>query len=256
MTQDVHKTALVTGAANRIGKAIARDLASAGLSVAVHYHRSGEAARALVEELEAAGGRATAIAADLRDESQTGGLVEEAVSRLGPVTCLINNASAFEYDSVDDATRANWDGHMAVNMRAPFLLSQALSKALPADARGAVINMIDQRVWNLTPHFVTYTLSKSGLWTMTRTLAMALAPRIRVNAIGPGPTLPSARQSEEHFTNQVARTPLGRAISLDEICAAVRFILDAPSLTGQMIALDSGQHLGWQHPLDDARPDE
>jgi NAD(P)-dependent dehydrogenase (short-subunit alcohol dehydrogenase family) len=145
---------------------------------------------------------------------------------------------------------------MNVNLRAPFVLAQGLAAALPADASATIINMIDQRVWNLTPHFVSYTLAKSGLWTMTQTLAMALAPRIRVNAIGPGPTLPSTRQTEAHFATQVERTPLRRAVTLDEICAAVRFILDAPALTGQMIALDSGQHLGWQHPNDVRPPEE
>lgn len=249
-------TALVTGAGNRIGRAIALDLANAGWSVAVHHNRSAEAAASLVDEITAQGGQATAMAADLGDDAETSSLVARATERLGPVTCLINNASVFEQDSVENATRASWDRHMTVNLRAPFVLAQQLARILPSDGTASIVNLIDQRVWNLTPHFLSYTLSKSGLWTMTQTLAMALAPRIRVNAIGPGPTLPSARQTEIHFAAQVERTPLRRAVALDEICAAVRFILDAPSLTGQMIALDSGQHLGWQHPEENQPPDE
>ena len=256
MTSDIPATALVTGAANRIGRAIALDLAAAGWSVAVHHNRSVDAATALVDDITANGGRATAIAADLTEDTQTAAVLTETADRLGPVTCLVNNASVFEHDSVESATRASWDRHMNVNLRAPFVLAQGLAAALPADGTAAIINMIDQRVWNLTPHFVSYTLAKSGLWTMTQTLAMALAPRIRVNAIGPGPTLPSTRQSDAHFATQVESTPLRRAVALDEICAAVRFILDAPALTGQMIALDSGQHLGWQHPNDVRPPEE
>ncbi len=256
MTSDIPATALVTGAANRIGRAIALDLAAAGWSVAVHHNRSVDAATALVDDITANGGRAAAIAADLTEDTQTAAVLTETADRLGPVTCLVNNASVFEHDSVESATRASWDRHMNVNLRAPFVLAQGLAAALPADGTAAIINMIDQRVWNLTPHFVSYTLAKSGLWTMTQTLAMALAPRIRVNAIGPGPTLPSTRQSDAHFATQVESTPLRRAVALDEICAAVRFILDAPALTGQMIALDSGQHLGWQHPNDVRPPEE
>jgi NAD(P)-dependent dehydrogenase (short-subunit alcohol dehydrogenase family) len=256
MTSDIPATALVTGAANRIGRAIALDLAAAGWSVAVHHNRSVDAASDLVDDITANDGRAVAIAADLTEDVQTAALLTETADRLGPVTCLVNNASVFEHDSVESATRASWDRHMNVNLRAPFVLAQGLAAALPADGCATIINIIDQRVWNLTPHFVSYTLAKSGLWTMTQTLAMALAPRVRVNAIGPGPTLPSARQSEAHFAAQVERTPLRRAVTRDEICAAVRFILDAPALTGQMIALDSGQHLGWQHPNDGRPPDE
>ena len=256
MTSDIPATALVTGAANRIGRAIALDLAAAGWSVAVHHNRSVDAATALVDDITANGGRAAAIAADLTEDTQTAAVLTETADRLGPVTCLVNNASVFEHDSVESATRASWDRHMNVNLRAPFVLAQGLAAALPADGTAVIINMIDQRVWNLTPHFVSYTLAKSGLWTMTQTLAMALAPRIRVNAIGPGPTLPSTRQSDAHFATQVESTPLRRAVALDEICAAVRFILDAPALTGQMIALDSGQHLGWQHPNDVRPPEE
>jgi NAD(P)-dependent dehydrogenase (short-subunit alcohol dehydrogenase family) len=202
------------------------------------------------------GGKAAAVRADLADESEVADLVAAGTEALGPITCLVNNASRFDYDTVATASRASWDHHLEVNLRAPFVLAQSFAAALPAGRAGAIINLIDQRVWNLTPHFMSYTISKAGLWTLTQTLALALAPRIRVNGIGPGPTLPSARQSDDQFAAQVERTPLGRSVAVSEICTAVRFILDAPSLTGQMIALDSGQHLGWQHPDQPAQPDE
>ncbi len=250
------QAALVTGAGRRVGRAMALDLAAQGWAVAVHYHTSADAAEGVVGEIEAAGGRAVALAADLTDEEQTGGLLGRAAQALGPLTCLINNASVFEPDGVADATRQSWDRHMATNLRAPFVLTQALAGQLPDGWEGNVINLIDQRVWNLTPFFTTYTLSKAGLWTLTRTLAMALAPRIRVNAIGPGPTLPSQRQSEAQFARQAAATPLGREVAMNEICRGVRFILAARSMTGQMIALDAGQHLGWAQPQATRLPEE
>jgi NAD(P)-dependent dehydrogenase (short-subunit alcohol dehydrogenase family) len=172
-------------------------------------------------------------------------LVPAAVAALGPLGCLVNNASIFVRDEAMTATAQSWDSHMSVNLRAPLFLSQAFARQLPATAEGAIINIIDERVWHLTPHFTSYTVSKAGLWTLTQTLALALAPRIRVNAIGPGPTLPSVYQSQAEFDAQQARMPLRRGTTPAEICAAARFILDAPALTGQMIALDGGQHLGW-----------
>ena len=246
----------MTGAGSRIGRAIALDLASAGWAVAVHYNKSADGAAEVVETISADGGKATALQADLGNEEEVADLVATATGALGAITCLVNNASRFDNDTVATTTRESWDRHLEVNLRAPFVLSQSLAATLPTDRTGAIINLIDQRVWNLTPHFVSYTISKAGLWTLTRTLALALAPRIRVNGIGPGPTLPSARQSEDQFAAQVAQTPLARSVAVSEICAAVRFILDAPSLTGQMIALDSGQHLGWQNSNDPAEPDE
>ena len=239
--------ALVTGAAKRIGRAIAADLAAHGWPIVVHYHRSEEAARGLIAEIEERGGRAVALQADLHDEDETAALVGKAVAAIGPITCLINNASVFEDDSPGTVTRQSWDLHMQVNLRAPFILTQAVGRQLPEGLAGNVINILDQRVWNLTPHFTTYTLSKAALWALTRTLAMALAPGIRVNAVGPGPTLPSPRQSEEQFARQWSSMPLQRRVLPEEICDAVRFILDAPSMTGQMIAVDGGQHLGWCH---------
>ncbi|MGE0743777.1 MAG: SDR family oxidoreductase [Rhodospirillales bacterium] len=241
-------TALVTGAARRIGRAIAIDLARAGWNVAVHYHSSADDAARVVAEIAGAGGRAVALAADLMQEAQTRALVGRAAAALGPVTCLVNNASVFENDVAETVTRETWDAHMETNLRAPFALMQDLAAALPPETSGNVINLIDERVWNLTPYFVSYTVSKAGLWALTQTMALALAPRIRVNAIGPGPTLPSPRQSPAQFERQWAAMPLRRGTTPAEICDAVRFILAAPAMTGQMIALDGGRHLGWTHP--------
>lgn len=239
------KTALVTGAAKRIGRAIALDLAAHGWAVAVHYRSDPAEAEAVVAEIESKGARAVALRADLSDEAETAALVERATAALGPLGALVNNASVFEYDSWDTATRESWDLHLNANLRAPFVLTQAFARQVAEDACGCVVNIIDERVWNLTPHFVTYTLSKAGLWTLTQTLALALAPRIRVNGIGPGPTLPSPRQSDEQFAEQCASMPLQHGTSPQEVADAVRFILAAPAMTGQMIALDGGQHLAW-----------
>jgi NAD(P)-dependent dehydrogenase (short-subunit alcohol dehydrogenase family) len=244
----IPRTAIVTGAAKRIGRAIALGLADVGYAVAVHHLQSHAEAEAVVKEIEAGSGRAVALACDLAVEAETEQLVARAAEALGPVGVLINSASVFERDEALTATRASWDRHLETNLRAPLVLTQALARALPADAGGAVINLVDERVWKLTPHFVSYTISKAGLWTLTQTLALALAPRIRVNAIGPGPVLPSPRQSEESFVRQYRATPLARPATPEEIAAAVCFLLDTPSVTGQMIALDSGQHLGWTFP--------
>lgn len=239
-------TVLITGAGRRIGRAIALDLARHGWTVAVHYATSRAEAEMVVDEITRSGGSAGVFAADLAVETETATLIDRVTDALGAPSALINNASRFERDEALDATRASWDLHLEPNLRAPFVLTQAFARRLPEGQDGAVINLIDERVWNLTPHFVSYTVSKSALWTLTRTLAMALAPRIRVNAIGPGPTLPSARQTEEQFRAQVEMTPLRRAPSLDDVANTVRFLLGAMSVTGQMIALDGGQHLGWR----------
>lgn len=236
--------ALITGAARRIGAAIARDLAGAGWTVAVHHHRSADDAAALVAAIEAGGGRARAFAADLACEEETAALVGRVANTLGPVSCLVNNASLFERDEALTATKESWDRHLRVNLRAPFVLTQMFARQVPVEG-GAVINLLDQRVWALTPHFTSYTVSKTALWTLTQTLALALAPQVRVNAVGPGPTLPSPRQTAEQFARQWSGLPLARPVAPEEIAAAVRFLLDAPSVTGQMIAVDGGQHLRW-----------
>ena len=254
MSETEPGAALITGAARRIGRAIAETLAGRGHPVAIHYRASADDAARAVAAIEHAGGRAVALAADLRDEIETRSLVERAREALGPVSVLVNNASIFEHDSVATASRESWDRHMETNLRAPFVLMQAMAAALPADRTGNIVNILDERVWNLTPHFVSYTLSKAGLWTLTQTMALALAPRIRVNGVGPGPTLPSPRQSREQFERQAGMMPLGRGSAPEEVSQAVEFILRAPSMTGQMIALDGGQHLGWAQPPKGAAP--
>ena len=240
--------ALVTGAARRIGRAMALDLAHRGWAVAVHYNTSADAAGEVVGAIREAGGTAVALRADLRVAEDVEALIPAATDALGPLGLLVNNASVFEPDSLDHAPREIWDAHMESHLRAPFLLTGAFARQLPAEASGLVINMLDARVWNPAPGFSSYTASKVGLWTLTRTLAQELAPRVRVNAIGPGPALPNSRQSEADFARQCRATPLGVGTSPAEICTALQFILAAPAMTGQMIALDGGQHLGWAVP--------
>ena len=240
--------ALVTGAGKRIGRAIALSLGKQGWKVAVHYHGSRAAAEEVVEEIRSAGGTAVALQADLSREEEVLRLLPEAERALGPVTLLVNNASVFEMDKIETVTRDSWDRHIETGLRAPLVLIQELARRLPSDAKGNVINMLDERVWALTPYFLSYTVAKAGLWTLTQTLALGLAPRVRVNGIGPGPTLPSPRQTDEQFREQWQRMPLGRGTTPEEIARAVDFILSAPAMTGQMIALDGGQHLGWAVP--------
>lgn len=246
MTEDeTPPVVLITGAGRRIGREIARDLATRGWRVGIHYRHSGEAAAELVDEIEFLGTEAVALAADLSVHDEVEGLVRRCRDRLGPVTCLINNASEFQFDSLAGMTGESWNTHLDVNLKAPVFLARALAADLPEGASGNVINIIDQRVWNLTPEFFSYTVSKAGLWSATRMLAQALAPRVRVNAIGPGPVLRSVHQSAEAFERECASTLLGRGTTPGEIADAVRFILEAPALTGQMLALDGGQHLAW-----------
>jgi NAD(P)-dependent dehydrogenase (short-subunit alcohol dehydrogenase family) len=252
----IPRSALVTGGAQRIGRAIALALAQDGWAVAVHHQRSRAAAEALVAQIIGAGGRAVALGADLAHEAETAALLPAASAALGPIGCLVNNAAVFEGDEALGVTRASWDRHIETNLRAPFVLMQEFARRLPPECDGAIVNILDERVWNLTPHFVSYTVSKAGLWTLTQTMALALAPRIRVNGIGPGPTLPSPRQSAEQFDRQWTTMPLKRGTTPEEIAAALRFILAAPALTGQMIALDGGQHLGWAQPGAAAPPSE
>ena len=249
-------TALVTGAGRRIGRAIALHLAARGYRVAVHCHRSRDEAEAVVREIAQIGQQAAIVQADLADHAAVMGLVAAAAGALGPLSLLVNNASLFDYDHVETATEQSWDKHLDANLKAPFFLSQAFAAQLPEVEVGNIVNLVDMRVWRLTPHFASYTVSKAGLWTLTQTLAMALAPRIRVNAIGPGPVLPSPHQTEDQFRKQWESTPLKRGAEPGEIAAAIGFLLDAPAVTGQMIALDGGQHLPWQQaggPLPAAR---
>ena len=241
--------ALVTGAGQRLGRAISVFLGEAGYQVAVHYRGSRDGAEATVRDVQDAGGTAALVQADLSDEADTAALVKKASDALGGhIGLLINNASTFEDDDIQTHTRESWDFHMDVNLRAPILLSQAFANALPDSAHGVIINMIDQRVWKLNPSFFTYTLSKSALWSATKTLAQGLAPKIRVNGIGPGPTLKSVHQSEDDFRQEVEATLTQRGANPDEIVKAIKFLIDADAVTGQMIAVDGGQHLIWQTP--------
>ncbi len=248
MIGDKYKTALVTGAARRIGKHLAIELAAQGITVAVHHNGSESEAAEVVDIIKTAGGAAFSIQADLSSEEETSVLIEETVRLLGkPINILINNASVFQQDTLSTLTVNSWDLHHGINLRAPVLLTQALAKQLPDGEQASVINMIDQRVFKLNPQYMSYTASKAGLLAVTKTMAQALAPNgIRVNGIGPGPTLANEHQSVEDFASEAAGVLLGAGPSLDEIAACVRFILETPSLTGQMIALDGGQHLAWR----------
>ena len=241
-------TALVTGGAKRIGRAIAEDLSADGFTVVIHAHHSSAEADALAGALREGGGKAYALEADLTDMQAATGLIARAQELAGPVDLLVNNASVFEKDEIGALDEEMWDTHFAVHAKAPAFLAQAMATSLPQKRDGLIVNMIDQRVWRLTPNFFSYTLSKAALWTATQTMAQALAPRIRVNAIGLGPTLKSARQSDEEFAAQEAAIPLRHGPELGEIGATIRYLWDTRSITGQMIALDGGQHLAWETP--------
>jgi NAD(P)-dependent dehydrogenase (short-subunit alcohol dehydrogenase family) len=250
--------ALVTGAGKRLGRAMALYLAQRGYDVAVHYSASQAEAEAVVAEIAAMGRRAVAVQADLLIEAQTETLVARAAAGLGgALSVLVNNASIFEYDTMRMGTRTSWDRAMESNLRAPVVLTQAFAAQAPKAvkdeqgetlAQAMVLNMIDQRVAKLTPEFSSYTIAKMGLWAMTRTAAQGLAPDIRVNAIGPGPTLQGARQTTEHFAKQRAATILQRGADCADVCAALGYFLDAKAVTGQILMVDGGQHLAWKTP--------
>ncbi len=243
------RTALVTGAARRIGREIALALADDGWNVAlcIRQNRPDQDATELVREIEAKGARAAVLPADLRDAAAVEKLVPDAAAALGPLSLLVNNASVFEPDEAATMTYESWTDHMEVNLRAPAFLARAFNAQLPHGG-GNIVNIIDQRVWRPNPLFFSYTMSKMALWDMTRLMAQAYAPRIRVNGVGPGPTLASTHQSPEDFAREAEATLLKRGTSPQEICAAIRFILASPAMTGQMIALDGGQHLAWETP--------
>ncbi|OCJ18492.1 short chain dehydrogenase [Rhizobium sp. AC44/96] len=242
------RTALVTGAAKRIGRAIVEDLAANGFAVAIHANRSIEAAENFAAELRQKGFRAISLQANLMDTQATNDLLKQASEALGPIDLLVNNASAFHNDSAHHFDATAWEEHFALHVRAPSILAAAFAERLPASDAGLIVNVIDQRVWALNPGFYSYTLSKAALWTATQTMAQSFAPRIRVNALGPGPTVRSARQSEEDFQAQVAGLIMKAGPGFGEFGRTIRFLYDTPSITGQMIALDGGQHLAWQTP--------
>ncbi|MFJ6322375.1 MULTISPECIES: SDR family oxidoreductase [unclassified Rhizobium] len=248
MSQEKLRTALITGASKRIGRAIAEDLSANGFAVALHANRSFAEAAEIVAKLQQAGRKAIAIKADLQNLGETSSLVERVTNALGPLDLLVNNASAFLGDSAGHFDAEAFEAHFAVHVRAPSILAADFARQLPAPYQGLIVNMIDQRVWALNPRFYSYTLSKAALWTATQTMAQSFAPRIRVNAIGPGPTVRSVRQTEEDFQAQIDGLILKVAPGLEEFGRTVRFLFDTPSITGQMIALDGGQHLAWETP--------
>jgi NAD(P)-dependent dehydrogenase (short-subunit alcohol dehydrogenase family) len=247
MTRVKHSgTVLVTGAGRRLGRTIALDFANRGWRIGVHYHVSSAETLALVADIEATGGTAAAFPANLANSGTPQPLIEACAEALGPPSCLINNASQFEWDTLQTLDTETWQAHLDVNLRAPILLTQAFARILPENAEGNVINLLDQKVLRLDPEHFSYTISKSALWAATQTMAQALAPRIRVNAVAPGPVLKSLGQSQSDFEREYRSTLLHRPVSPEDVTAAVRFLLDTPSITGQLIAIDGGQHLAWK----------
>lgn len=242
------KAALVTGAARRIGRAIALDLSAHGYAVAVHYNRSDADAGAVVDRIVSEGGRAASVSGDLADPDTPARLIAEATAAIGPLTALVNNASIFEADTPGTLAADLWDRQLDVNLRAPVLLARHFAGALPDGMTGAIVNMTDQRVLKPTPQFFSYAVSKEALWAATRMMAQGLAPRARVNAVAPGPTLANVRQSAEDFRRQQESVILGHGPDVEEVARAVRFLLEAPSVTGQMLTVDGGQHLAWATP--------
>lgn len=248
MPDGIARAALVTGGAQRIGGAIVSALADAGYVVAIHGHKSGGAAQDLVRAIAAKGGRAAFVQADLSDHAAVTMLVAQAAAVIGPLTLLVNNAGEFEPDEIGSLDRALFDRQFAVNLRAPLFLSEKFAAQVPVGADASIVNLVDQRVFKLTPQFVSYTLTKSALHTATITMAQALAPKVRVNAVAPGPTLPSPRQDADDFARQAATLPLRRGPTPEDVANAVLYLAGATSVTGVTIAVDGGQHIAWQTP--------
>jgi NAD(P)-dependent dehydrogenase (short-subunit alcohol dehydrogenase family) len=242
------EVALVTGGARRIGRAIVERLAEAGYAVAIHCGSARAEAEALAAGIEQRGGRAAVVSADLADPAGVDALLPAAEAALGPITLLVNNASSFLVDDITSIDVPTWNRQFSINLRAPSVLAGALANRLPEDRHGVIVNIIDQRVWKLTPQYYSYTLTKAALLTATKTMAQALAPRIRVNAVGPGPTLPNPHDGAEAMEQEAAATLLRRRVDAREIAEAVLYLAQARSVTGQMIAVDGGQHLGWRTP--------
>jgi NAD(P)-dependent dehydrogenase (short-subunit alcohol dehydrogenase family) len=241
--QTAARAALITGGGRRIGRAIALTLARAGYAVVLHANHSRDDAKALAAEVAEQGGRASVVLGDLADHEAVHGLIPAAAG-FGPLTLLVNSAAEFEADEIETLERARLERAFAVNLAAPLFLSQAFAAQAPDGS--SIVNVLDQRVFKPTPRFFSYTLSKSALHTATITLAQALAPRIRVNGVAPGPTLPSRRQTEEQFAAQNATLPLARGPTPEDIAQAVLYLAEARSVTGAVLAVDGGQHLAWR----------
>lgn len=237
------KRALVTGAGRRLGRAIALGLAVDGWDIAVHYHRSRGEAEALVQEISGLGRQAVPVACDLADAAAVGRLVAQCNDRLGSLSCLVNSAALFEHDTLETLETARWESHMNVNLRAPVLLSRDFARQVPDGTTGCIVNLLDQKVFNLNPDFLSYTVAKIGLEGATRVLAMALAPRVRVCGVAPGITLISGEQSAEGFEKAHRMAPLGRSSDVEDVVGAVRYAVGARSLTGTTLVVDGGQHL-------------
>lgn len=248
MADPARGAALITGGARRIGRALVVACAAAGFDVAIHVRQIDDDAETTAAQVRAKGRRAVLLACDLRQEAAVVALVSQAEAELGPATLLINNASVFEEDAFASVNRASWDAHMETNLRAPLVLAQTFAARLPAGREGLIVNILDQRVLSPTPDFFSYSLAKSALWDATVMMARALAPRIRVNAIGPGPVLASVHQTKAAFDAEARATPLGHAVGPAEVAQALAYLIDARSVTGQMIAVDSGQHLAPERP--------
>jgi NAD(P)-dependent dehydrogenase (short-subunit alcohol dehydrogenase family) len=242
------KSALVTGGAKRIGRAICEGLANLGFSVAIHANSSLAEAEEFARSLRDSGAEAVALQADLRNEAETLDLIRHAHRALGGLGVVVNNASVFQPDWVTDFDRETWDGHFDVHVRAPSILAGEYARLLDQNEKGLIVNIIDQRVWAPTPNYYSYMLSKAAMLMATKTMAMSLAPRIRVNAIGPGPTLPNVRQTQADFEKQTGALLLGKGPDLSEFARTIAYFHGASSVTGQMIALDGGQHLAWETP--------
>ena len=238
---------IITGGATRIGAAIAKKLSGLNKEILIHFNKSKPKAVILKNELEKNGSKVYLVKGDLGKESDIKKIIKFAKSKLKYFDCLINNASLFENDKLENFTNSSWENHINTNLKAPALLTKAFSKNIKK-GNNNIVNIIDQRVFKLTPFFFSYTLSKTGLYTLTKTSAMSLSPNIRVNGIAPGPTLKNIRQSEKHFKKQYLATPLKRQVDVKEICNAVDFFIKNRSITGQVLAIDSGQNMNWQTP--------
>ena len=240
-----NKNLLITGAATRMGKAIALHFAERGWNIALHYFRSSSKARELKKIIEQNLVKVALIKADLKNPKQVEKIMNIAKKKIGNIHCLINNAALFEKDDILNFTTKGWNEHLNINLLAPAILTKQFVKQAPKGTVSNIINIIDQRIFNLTPFFMSYTISKSGLQTLTKTMAMRLGPNIKVNAIAPGPTIKSKRQTDKHFKNQVKSTLLKKSVRLKDICDTVEFLINNNSVTGQIIAIDSGQNLSW-----------